>query len=335
MTSSTFINPPVITNPSGEERKVGYEFEFTGVEMNDVTKIIQALFGGTIKKKSTYEYEILETKFGSFTLELDAQLLRDKKYEKTLKLIGIDITTLKNIQTIEGKLKDLASSVVPFEIITPPIPLSEMSELNGLLDELRNWKAKGTGSSMFYAFGLHINPEVSDTSPESLLNHLKAYIMLDPWIRVDAKINMSRKVTPYIKEFGEDYAQLLMSSGYKPSLRDLISDYFSYGNSRNRPLDMLPLFMHLDKEYTKQFLTETITSSRPTYHYRLPNCSIEDERWSLASEWNRWVLVETLAEDEKALEQYSRAYLKLKKETVIGFEQKWIKLMNRWAQNAI
>lgn len=333
MKTATFITPPKTTNPSGEERKVGYEFEFTGVDLVDMTKIIQSLYGGTINKKSTYEFEVENTDFGTFRLELDAQLLRDKKYEKTLKSIGIDLATFKNIDSIEGKLKDMASSVVPFEIITPPIPFSEMDKLNGLLDELRKWKAKGTGSSMFYAFGLHINPEISNDSPESLSNHLKAYLLLDPWIRKDAEINISRRITPYINEFKEDYKLLLLSSGYHPTLQDFISDYFSYGNSRNRPLDMLPLFMHLDKEYTANFLEDTITSSRPTFHYRLPNCSIEDDRWSLASEWNRWVLVENLANDEKALGQYSKAYLKLKNEITIGFDQKWIKLMNRWVND--
>ncbi len=333
MKTTTFITPPKTTNPSGEERKIGYEFEFTGVDLVDLAKMIQDLFGGSINKKSTYEFEVQNTTFGTFRLELDAQLLLDKKYEKTLKSIGIDLATFKSIDAIEGTLKDMASSVVPFEIITPPITLSELEKLNDLIEELRKWKAKGTGSSMFYAFGLHINPEISDDSSESLSNHLKAYVLLDPWIRKDAKVNISRRITPYINEFREDYKLLLLSSGYHPTLHELISDYFSYGNSRNRPLDMLPLFMHLDKQFTEKLLEDTLTSSRPTYHYRLPNCSIEDDRWSLASEWNRWVLVECLANDEKALAQYSKAYLKLKNETTIGFEQKWIKLMDRWVND--
>lgn len=325
--------PPVTTNPAGEERLAGYEFELTGIEMEDIAGVIQSLYGGTSKRISTYEYEIQNTGLGNFSLELDAQLLREKKYEETLRTIGIDISTFKNIKSIEGKLKDLASSVVPFEIISPPIPLSKMDVLNQLLDELRKWKAKGTGSSVFYAFGLHINPEITDSSTESLLNHLRAYILLDPWIRLDAKIDFSRRVTPYINEFEDDYKHLLLSTGYHPSLKEFIHDYFAYGNSRNRPLDMLPLFMHVNKEYTESFLEDTLTVSRPTYHYRLPNCSIEDPDWTLASEWNRWVLVEILAHDKRTLTQYSNAYVKMKKETIIGFESKWIKLMDRWIKS--
>ncbi|CAN5381168.1 hypothetical protein BH23BAC3_BH23BAC3_15070 [soil metagenome] len=333
MSETRFKLPPITTNSSGNERVVGYEFEFTGVEMDDVAKIIQSLYGGIVKKLSTYKFEIQNTRLGSFKIELDAQVLSEKKYEKTLRMIGIDISMFKNIESIEGKLKDIASSVVPFEITTPPIRLSQMEALNSLLEEMRIWKVKGTGSSIFYAFGLHINPEIPSRSTESILNHLRAFVLLDPWIRRDAEIDMSRKITPFIKEFKEDYKSLLLSPNYHPSLDKLISDYFVYENSRNRPMDLQPLFMYLNKDLTEPFLEDTLTHARPTYHYRLPNCSIENDEWTLASEWNRWVLVEKLADDERTLRQYGNAYLKMKKESGIGFESKWIKLMRRWTEN--
>lgn len=333
MTQPQFKTPPSPLNTSREERCTGFEFEFTGVEIPEAAGMVRDLYGGKVSRISTYEYRVEDASFGTFKLELDAQLLREKKYEKTLKSIGIDLSTFRNIESIEDKLKNMASSVVPFEIITPPIPLSSMTDLQKLVDELRTWKAKGTGSSVLYAFGLHLNPEIPDDSPISLLNHLRAFVMLDPWIRKDSKINISRRLTPYINEYKDDYLQLILSTGYKPTLEELIRDYFRFDNSRNRPLDMLPVFMHLDPDTTQSLLKETLTSARPAYHYRLPNCSIEDPNWSLADEWNRWVLVEQLAADNKTLHQYSKTYLKLKKETLVGFETKWIELMNRWVRN--
>lgn len=333
MTDSLFKTPPLSLSASGKERCVGYEFEFTGVEMPDAAEMIHRLYGGNIQRKSTFEYGVNDTDFGNFTLELDAQLLRDKKYEKTLQSIGVDITRLKNLDSIEEGLKDIAAAVVPFEIITPPLPLSEMKKLNLLIDELRAWKAKGTGSSVFYAFGLHINPEIPSAEPQSLLNHLRAFVMLEPWIRKDADIDISRRVTPYINEFKEEYIKHILNPVYQPDLRTLIGDYFKFKNSRNRPLDMLPVFMHLDEDFTQNLLEETLTSARPTYHYRLPNCSIENPNWTLADEWNRWVLVEILANDKTSLNQYARAWLKMKSDTLIRFEAKWIKLMQRWVNN--
>lgn len=331
MTKSTFNTPPSITNPSGEERKVGFEFEFTGVEMPQAAKMIRSLYEGQVKEISTYEFAVEKTLFGTFKLELDARLLREKKYEKILKSVGVDLSSFKNIDSIEDSLKDIASSVVPFEIITPPIPLSRINKMTRIVDRLREMKAKGTGSSFIYAFGMHINPEVPDKSAESILNHLRAYVMLDPWIRKDARVNMSRKITPFINEYEEKYIQHILNPDYKPTMEELIRDYIRFGNSRNRALDLLPLFMHLNKELTSSLIEDPITSSRPTFHYRLPNCSLEDPEWSIASEWNRWVLVEVMAADESMLNQYSRAWLRMHRETLVRFEAKWIKLIKRWA----
>ena len=335
MNLSTFNKPPLTVNPSGEERKTGYEFEFTGIDLEEIAGLISELYGGTIQKISTYIFEVQDTDLGTFKLELDAQLLRDKKYERLLKTVGFDLESYKEKDAVEDSLKGIASAVVPFEIITPPIPLSSMKMLNKLVDKLREHKAKGTGSSFIYAFGLHLNPEIPDESAESLLNHLRAYVMLDPWIRKDADVNISRKITPFINEYEAMYIQHILNPDYRPDLNQLIGDYFVYGNSRNRPLDMLPVFMYLNETLTSGLIKDTITASRPTYHYRLPNCSLEDENWSLAAEWNRWVLVEKMAANEKVLNQYSRAWLKMRKDTLIGFENKWVELMSRWVKHVV
>ncbi|MCC5905584.1 MAG: amidoligase family protein [Balneolaceae bacterium] len=327
--SEKFKHPPVLQNIHGDIRRVGYEFEFTGIDMARVAAIVKELYGGDVQKITTFEYEVNDTKFGTFTLELDAQLLREKKYEKLLGAVGVDLPRFKDKEKIEDSLLGVASTVVPFEIVTPPIPVPEMYRLNSLVSHLRNEKARGTGSSFIYAFGLHLNPEIPSERTESLLNHLRAYVMLDPWIREAADIDISRRITPYINPYEDEYIRLILNPDYQPDLKQLITDYFSYKNSRNRPLDMLPLFMHLEEEFTVSLIEEGLTSSRPTFHYRLPNCSLEDENWTLAAEWNRWVLVEELASDKSALNQYSRAWLKMEKETLIGFKRKWIELMNR------
>ena len=329
----TFKTPPIINNQDGQERSVGFEFEFTGVEMNDAAEMICELYGGKVEQISGYEYKVKDTEFGEFSLELDASLFLNKKYEKVLKTVGLDVNKLKNKEKLEEALRDMASTVVPFEIITPPIGFSDLKRLNELVDRLREWKAKGTGDSFFYAFGLHLNPEVPELSADSLLRHLKAYVMLDGWIRKDADVNISRKLTPYINEYEMDYIRFILREDYQPALKELIRDYFTFKNSRNRPLDMLPVFMFMEKEFTSGLMKEELTSARPTFHYRLPNCSLGDKSWSLAAEWNRWVLVEKLADDEQSLSQYSRAFLNMDDKSVFSMKKKWVELMDRWVQN--
>ena len=144
-----FKNPPVQENQDGEERSVGFEFEFTGVEMADAADMIVGLYGGEVEQISGYEFKVNNTDFGTFSLELDASLFLNKKYEGVLKSVGLDVEKLKNKAKLEDTLREMASTVVPFEIITPPIPLSKLDALNKLVDKLRDWKAKGTGSSFF------------------------------------------------------------------------------------------------------------------------------------------------------------------------------------------
>lgn len=328
-----FQIPPKTTNTLGKERSVGVEFEFTGVEMDKTASLLSHLYGGEIEQLSTFEFKVTGTKFGDFGLELDAQLIREKKYEKLLKSFGINLSEFVEQERVENSLKDLASSVVPFEIITPPILLSRIHELTKLVDELRKHKAKGTGSSFVYAFGLHLNPEIPDDSTELLLNYLRAFVLLDSWIRRDGKVDMSRRITPFINKFEDDYVKHILNPDYHPSQTEFIKDYFRFGNSRNRPLDMQPLFMHLDRQLTSKLVQDTLTSSRPTFHYRLPNCSPDDESWTLAAEWNRWILVEKLAEFEDLLKICCETYLEMKEETVILFEAKWLEFINRWIKD--
>lgn len=333
MNQSGYLEPPQLKNSAGEERTVGYEFEFTGVELDQVALLVKDLYGGKIQKISTYEIEVQDTDFGTFNLELDAQLLRDKKYEKILKSMGIDIDDIKDKDDKEKKLMEMAAMIVPYEIVTPPIPITKMAALDRLVDKLRERKVKGTGSSFLYAFGMHINPEVSDESVESILNHTRAYVLMDPWIRSESDINVSRRITPYIDPYSEKYVKLILNPKYTPDLKTLIRDYFDYDNSRNRSLDLLPLFMHLDEKTTSSMIDEELTSARPTYHYRLPNCSFGNKEWSPAVEWNRWVHVERLADDGEQLERLSRYWLKLSNNSMIGFESKWIEKVAEWVKS--
>jgi hypothetical protein len=46
---------------------------------------------------------------------------------------------------------------------------------------------------------------------------------------------------------------------------------------------------------------------RPAWHYRLPNCLIDDPEWSLARPWSEWVTIERLAADPDRLLPRARA----------------------------
>lgn len=327
---SGFNEPPEPYNKDKGYRKTGVEFEFTGIEMAESADLIQGLYGGKISEISTYEMEVADTELGTFRIELDAKLFQDKKYEEYLNKIGVNISGYKNLDKLEERLRAMASTLVPFEIISDPIPLPDLHRLEELITEMRKLKAEGTGSSIFNAFGLHLNPEIPDPDPRTLLNILRAFVLLDPWIRKNADTDISRRITPFINEFKKPYIQKILQEDYRPDVKELIRDYMEAGNTRNRPLDMLPLFAWLDENLVDELSEDERISSRPAFHYRLPDFLIDDPDWTLALEWNRWVLVEKLAEDEDTLMRYAKSFLKMDRDHIFGNESKWIELLNRW-----
>jgi hypothetical protein len=73
-------------------------------------------------------------------------------------------------------------------------------------------------------------------------------------------------------------------------------DYLERNPTRNRPLDWLPLFAHLNKDLVFEYPVEKdLIKPRPTLHYRLPSSLIDDPSWSIATEWNKWVIIDDLA----------------------------------------
>ena len=330
--SGPFLKPPKQKNLFGEERRVGVEFEFSGIGLNETAELITELFGGEVNEKNAYQLEINKTRLGKFKVELDSSLFLDKGYEKQLNKLGIDVNSFGKKENIEKKFREIASSVVPFEIVSPPVRISKLKELEKLIEQLRRKKAKGTRASVFNAFGMHLNPEVTSSDPESLVRYIKAFILIEPWIRRSAKIDWSRRLTPYIEEYSKAFKSKVLNDSYNPDLKLLITDYIESGNTRNQSLDLLPLFGFLEQETTSKLIKDGLTSERPTFHYRLPNCEIENAEWSLAVEWNRWIWVERMAEHE-LLNQYSKQYKKMMLKPIIKEEGSWIELIARWMEN--
>jgi hypothetical protein len=125
------------------------------------------------------------------------------------------------------------------------------------------------------------------------------------------KVDLARSISPYINPFPDEYVRLILRSDYPADAGRLIDDYLAYNPTRNRPLDMLPVLCHLDEpRVTSRVEEQHLVKARPAFHYRLPNCLVDEPDWTLAREWNTWVEVERLAEDPEALMRMSREYLR-------------------------
>ncbi|MFU8832154.1 MAG: amidoligase family protein, partial [Wenzhouxiangella sp.] len=216
--------------------------------------------------------------------------------------LGIDIGEGPARENIESILSRVAGLLVPLELVGPPVPWTELATLDRIRQKLHLAGARGTHSSAFYAFGLQLNIETARLEADHLLAILRAFLLKFDWLLERNKVDLARKLSPYIQDFPEDYVIHVLQDSYRPDQTQLIDDFLDYTPTRNRPLDLLPLFAFLDSDRVlKAPVEKALIKPRPAFHYRLPNCLIDEPDWSLAFSWNDWVAVERLAADTDAI----------------------------------
>jgi hypothetical protein len=284
-------------------RKAGFELEYAGLSLEAASVIVRHVFGGRHMLDSTSVQRVASTRFGTFKLEIDSSLLKDRKYEQPLRAVGLDPEKLGGASRVERAVAKLfAVAGVPFEIVTPPIPVTDLAPLDEFRRLLWQNEAEGTRVLPWYAFGMHINPEIPSDDPGVIRNFIQSFLLLYPTLKRRVKVDMARAISPYINEFPADYAKLMLRPDYPADLERLIDDYLAFNPTRNRPLDMLPVLSHLDVDRVMSRAEEKhLVKPRPAFHYRLPNCLVDEPDWTLAREWNGWVSVERLACDRDEL----------------------------------
>ncbi|HEX6242197.1 MAG TPA: amidoligase family protein, partial [Polyangiales bacterium] len=302
--------PPRERNAQGELRRVGLELELAGLTVQAALDLIQQCFGGTPDASQRTHGTVADTSFGTFKVEFDMGALQKRSYLRPLELIGIESDS-RTAQIVEDKLLQVASEVVPVEVITPPIPWNRLHELDPLWEKLRGAGAEDTYGSVFYAFGLHLNPEVPDRDPATLLAFLRAYLLLEDWVIESSNMDISRRIAPFVRPFPEPYRRKVLAPSYAPADgAQLVDDYLEGNPTRNRGLDLLPLFVELfGRSLLSRVEEAELVKPRPTFHYRLPNCELAAPGWSPRADWNRWVAIERLAQEPALLAELSHAYL--------------------------
>lgn len=281
---------------SNGERRVGVELEFTGLGIERIGETVRETLGGEIRPHSAYEYTVARTSLGDFAIELDYAFLKERGRRESEPGLFDEIERVS-----EDVLGALAKRVVPFEIVGPPIAIGQLHELHPLIDALRAAGARGTSQSAIYAFGLHLNPEAPDLEPTTLVNYIRAFAVAFDWLKRVSAIDISRRVFPYIQPYTKAYVRTVCDPDYAPTCSAMIDDYLVENASRNRALDMLPVFAHLDEPRVRAAVADGLIKARPALHYRLPNCEIEQPGWDLQPAWNHWLVVEELAADEDRL----------------------------------
>lgn len=301
---------PILALPSrrytatGEMRCVGIELEMSGLDIDRLTSICSRYLKLPSQTVSRYERRLLGDPAGDWRVELDFALLREMGREQRLANdLGDELRT-----SVEDLLKWATTDVVPLELVSPPLPMSRLSEFDGLIALLRIAGAQGTAGSVISAFGMQFNPDLPDLGTNTITTYLKAFLCLHDWLAQRARINLTRRLTAFAEPFSPAYVRQVIDSHYWPDQKQLIADYLLANPTRNRALDMLPLFKHLNPQQVLATTADPLIKARPALHYRLPNSLVDQPGWGIGGAWNDWLQVESLAADSHRLNACCEAY---------------------------
>lgn len=287
--------PLSVDTERGQPRRVGVELEFIGLTPQAVAEQVQKCFGGSIESISDYEIEVRDTQHGDYTVELDMTYLKERGRSRDQREADMLEDLAENVVAL------VAKHLVPVEIVAPPIAVHDLWELEDLVAAVRQAGAKGTKHAPTYAFGLHLNPELPATDADTVRRYLQAFLCLYPWLLERSAVDLSRRVTPYIDPFPEAYLKVMLAPDYAPGQQALIDDYLELNPTRNRALDMLPLFAYLDEERVREAVEDRRVKARPTLHYRLPNCQLDEPDWHLVRPWRDFLQLDALAAQPELL----------------------------------
>ncbi|WP_346797224.1 amidoligase family protein [Halomonas sp. Bachu 37] len=330
----TLQAPPNPFNYEGHRRRVGVEIEFAGLPPRDTALLVRELFGGELNVVSPHRLLVENTRWGEFGIELDTQYAHpdatlleqptvlDSEWERQRHQMRLEF----HAWTRE-LIGDMVTGLVPTEVVCPPIPWDDLEALDSLFEELRRHGAKGTDASLLYGFGLHLNPELSSLEAEDILSVLRAYLLLAEWLRHEIKVDITREVLPHANPFPKEYILKVLDSGYSPDIDSLIADYLDYNPTRNRELDLFPLFAFLRPQHPHELMHTKLVKPRPTFHYRLPNAQLSQPGWGAVLEWNRWVEVEKLAARRDILAARCAAYISDHSRSPVT---RWLDKLRHW-----
>ncbi len=295
--------PPAPEKQDGSPRQVGVEIELGGIKLDDLARRVRDCLGGEIDRSSDYAAFVRGTSLGDIRIEFDSRLFKDLKLRGLIKDLPLEQAAVRGGE-VAGQLEKImagaAARIVPYEMVFPPLDIHRLGEIDVLREALRD-HVEGTGATLTNAFGLHFNPEPPDTSVDAILRYLRAFLCLYHELLDAHQIDPARRISPFIDPFPEDYVLRVLDPSYAPDLPAFTSHYLSANPTRNRPLDLLPMLAWHDDAAVRARLPGEKIGRRPTLHYRLPDCRLDQHDWSVTAEWNRWARVERLACDDDAL----------------------------------
>ena len=323
--STAFSLPSNTQNADNQTRRVGFELEFSGINLQETVSAVQSAIDAEIASQTEAEITLHSKEFGDFNIEIDWAYLKAKATEEQ---------GPNDDRTWVDLLSRVAPVLVPIEVVCPPIPMDRMEVLTGMVGALREAGAVGTEKSFISAYGVHVNVELPDLEAATISRYLRAYALLQWWLVDKHGIDLARRISPYIDLFTTDYLKQVLAYP-DADMNQIFDDYLQFNPSRNRGLDVLPLLASIDEDRVRGVVDDPRIKARPAFHFRLPDCRIEQSDWSLTVPWKSWLVVEKLSSNETWLQELTDEFLSIERQRVLLDISRtdWVEYIDLWLKD--
>jgi hypothetical protein len=268
------LSPVILIAANGSLRRVGVEIEFLGPHAWTAAHALANDLGGTCEAEDPHAFRVSGTPLGDLLIETDLRHVHPDRHPE---------------------LGTAASPFVPRELITAPIPIARLSEMDAIVASLRAAGARGRGAVLWDSLGLHFNIDPPRLDAATVTAFLKAFLLVGDRLRQEIARTSLRRAFVLPPDYPQAYKRRVLDPDYWPDLTQLTTDYLAANPTRKRALDLLPLLTHFDEERVRSALPHEKIGSRPVFHYRLPQAQLSDPTWSIMPDWERWLSVERLA----------------------------------------
>jgi hypothetical protein len=300
VTEAEAFSPPILVAADGRLRRVGVEIEFLGPSARTVAAALARDLGGTSAAEDPHAFRIRSPRFGDMMVETDLRHVHPERHPEL---------ALRLDRRVAAWLGTVVSPFVPRELITAPMPIAQLPDMDTVVAGLRAAGARGRGSVLWDTLGLHFNIDPPDLDATHVMAVLKAFLLVGDRLRREIARGSRRLARALPPDYPEAYKRRVLDPDYWPDLADLTTDYLAANPTRRRALDLLPLLTYVDEERVRSVLPHEKISLRPVFHYRLPLAHLSDPAWSVMPDWERWLSVERLAASREGLAEMGRAVL--------------------------
>jgi hypothetical protein len=174
--SAVAFDPLLSRRATSGARRVGVEVEFMGLSARTAAQALSVELGGTLAEEDPHAFLVRGACLGDLTVELDI------RYAHPQRAYGTTLPLRLGPRTAAW-LGSALSGIVPRELITAPMALDRLPDVDQAIDVLRRAGATGHGTTRFGSLGLHFNIDPPSLSAEPLTATLKAFLLLEPWLR--------------------------------------------------------------------------------------------------------------------------------------------------------